>query len=102
MIQNDIAMSRVEIDQARLMTLQAARCIDRLGTKHARKQVKINVDVISLKPLNVRNFPTGNYPITGEFSQQGGPFDKLLGGFWGGSDTNMFRVFRRFKHWDTF
>ena len=41
MIQNDIAMSRVEIDQARLMTLQAARCIDHMGTKHARKQVKI-------------------------------------------------------------
>ncbi len=40
MIQNDIAMSRVEIDQARLMTLQAARCIDRMGTKRARKQVK--------------------------------------------------------------
>ena len=41
MIQNDIAMSRVEIDQARLMTLQAARCIDRLGTKRARKQVNM-------------------------------------------------------------
>ena len=40
MIQNDIAVSRVEIDQARLMTLQAARCIDRMGTKRARKQVK--------------------------------------------------------------
>ncbi|CAB3986771.1 Acyl- dehydrogenase family member 11, partial [Paramuricea clavata] len=39
MIQNDIAMSRVEIDQARLMTLQAARCIDCMGTKRARKQI---------------------------------------------------------------
>ena len=41
MIQNNIAMSRVEIDQARLMTLQAARCIDRMGTKRARKQVNM-------------------------------------------------------------
>ena len=41
MIQNDIAMSRVEIDQARLMTLQAARCIDCMGTKRARKQVSM-------------------------------------------------------------
>lgn len=41
MIQNDIAMSRVEIDQARLLTLQAARCIDCMGTKRARKQVNM-------------------------------------------------------------
>ena len=32
-------MSRVEIDQARLLTLQAARCIDTMGTKLSRKQV---------------------------------------------------------------
>ena len=41
MIQKDIAVSRVEIDQARLMTIQAARCIDILGSKVAKKQVKV-------------------------------------------------------------
>ena len=56
MIQNDIAMSRVEIDQARLMTLQAARCIDRLGTKRARKQVNmIHADLPTIYlPSNIR------------------------------------------------
>lgn len=41
MIQNDIALSRVEIDQARLLTLQAARCIDTMGTKRSRKQIAL-------------------------------------------------------------
>ena len=52
MIQNDIALSRVEIDQARLITLQAARCIDTMGTKRSRKQVGYQETIVnwSVKP----------------------------------------------------
>ncbi|XP_022079162.1 acyl-CoA dehydrogenase family member 11-like [Acanthaster planci] len=38
-IQHQIAECRLEIDQARLLTLKAAHTIDKYGTKEARKQV---------------------------------------------------------------
>ena len=38
-IEKDIATSRIEIDQCRLLTLQAAEMIDRIGPKLARQQV---------------------------------------------------------------
>lgn len=38
-VQNDIALSRIEIDQARLLTLQAAQVIDSRGNREARNLV---------------------------------------------------------------
>jgi acyl-CoA dehydrogenase len=38
-VRKDVARSRVEIDQARLLTLAAAAAMDRFGNKAARKQI---------------------------------------------------------------
>jgi acyl-CoA dehydrogenase len=38
-VRHAIAQSRIEIDQARLLTMAAARAIDEGGAKHARKQI---------------------------------------------------------------
>jgi len=54
-IKADIAESRMDIDQARLLTLEAARLMDSVGNKEARREIamiKVVVPRMSLRVID--------------------------------------------------
>jgi acyl-CoA dehydrogenase len=69
-IRQDIAKSRIEIDQARLLTLNAADTMDKLGNKAARKEIaaiKIAAPNMVLRVLDRAIQAHGAAGVSGDF-----------------------------------
>jgi acyl-CoA dehydrogenase len=70
-IRHDIAQSRIEIDQARLLTLNAAKMMDKQGNKAARKEIamiKVAAPAMVLKVIDRAIQVHGAAGVSGDFN----------------------------------
>jgi acyl-CoA dehydrogenase len=70
-IRHDIARSRIEIDEARLLTLNAARMMDKHGNKTARKEIamiKVAAPNMALRVIDRAIQAHGGAGVSGDFN----------------------------------
>ena len=80
-VQSDIAKSRIEIDEARMLTLQAARVIDTRGNREARHlvaMIKVSAPNMACAVLDRAVQVHGGCGVSG---------DTILAGLWVGART---------------